>query len=496
MDNVTSHRSIPSLVNDVLDHPAHCIDNIFTAAWKGLNLGKIIEKSGFKKRSGVPVTEAIFLLMLWKWINVSSIAVFCRRSLNTFSTAKKDVMYDLLKREDADWRSLNSQTAKAVYSGCGLASSRLKVFVLDDTMKGRRGKKMEGVSCHFDHTEGRYLMGQQVLTLGLATEDHFLPLDSQLYISQSKPHGLIREFNDARSVAAKRYQEALTQSKPEMAKAMLARAKRQNIQADYLAADAWFGTKAMLQTTQSLALTAVLRMKKNQMKYRVVDGKGRSSELDAKALYARAVKGEWKKVKGLPYRAVTLDVELDIADEKTKSAVQWIKVRLLFVRGSEEDEKPSVGKKDWALFLTSNPGMSAAKALEVYALRWNIEVYFKEAKQHLGFLQEQTWTFASHTASIHLTAMRYLLLVYARHEDGALKVCEIRSRLKDQLASLDYAKNLWRLFRVLIHDALGESKGKTGAAADIVMDAIDSRVHEFFVRSLQLDAFTLAMEFE
>ena len=42
-----------------------------------------------------------------------------------------------------------------------------------------------------------------------------------------------------------------------------------------------------------------------------------------------------------------------------------------------------------------------SKVLEVYALRWGIEVYFKEAKQHLGFLVEQTKTFASHTASIH-----------------------------------------------------------------------------------------------
>jgi SRSO17 transposase len=495
VNNVTSHRSFPSLVGDVLGQPGHYVDNIFAIAWKGLNLSKLIEKAGFKKRTGVPVTEAIFLLMLWKWINVSSIAVFCRQSLSTFSGAKKDVMYDLLKREDADWRSLNSQTAKAVYQGCDIASSRLKVFVLDDTMKGRRGKKMEGVSCHFDHTEGRYIMGQQVLTLGLATGDHFMPLDSQIYISQSKPQGLIREFDDARSVTAKRYQEATTQSKPDMAKAMLARALRQNIQADYLAADAWFGTKATIQTAQSLSLVAVLRMKKNKTKYRLADEKGRTLDLDAQSLYQRAVKGEWKKVHNMPYRAATLDVDLDIASEEQKKS-QWIKVRLLFVRGAEEDEKPSVGKKDWALFLTTDPDMSLTRTLEVYALRWGIEVYFKEAKQHLGFLQEQTQTFASHTASIHLTAIRYLLLVYAQHENEALRVCDIRSRLQDQLTSLDYAKNLWGIFRTLIHDALGDINREIGGAAGTVMKAIDSRVHDFFVRSLQLDAFTLEMEFK
>jgi len=67
--------------------------------------------------------------------------------------------------------------------------------------------------------------------------------------------------------------------------------------------------------------------------------------------------------------------------------LKWIKVKLLFVRGTASDGKASAGKKDWALFLTTAPEMSMSKILEIYALRWSIEVYFKEAKQHLGFLK-------------------------------------------------------------------------------------------------------------
>ena len=44
--------------------------------------------------------EAVFLLLLWKWLNVSSIALFSRKALGIFTAAKKDVMNDLLKRED------------------------------------------------------------------------------------------------------------------------------------------------------------------------------------------------------------------------------------------------------------------------------------------------------------------------------------------------------------------------------------------------------------
>jgi IS4 transposase len=37
--------------------------------------------------------------------------------------------------------------------------------------------------------------------------------------------------------------------------------------------------------------------------------------------------------------------------------------------------------------LSTDVNLEAAKVLEIYALRWAVEVYFKEAKQHLGFFE-------------------------------------------------------------------------------------------------------------
>lgn len=494
MNNDTKTRLFPSLIDDVLKQPGHCVDNVFASVWKRLNFNDLIQRSGFKKRSGVPIIDSVFLLILWKWIDVSSIAVFARQSLKVFSAAKKDVMYELLKREDIDWRGLNTNVAKTIYTRQNVATSRIKAYVLDDSVRKRRGKKMEGVSCHFDHTEGRHVMGQQVLTLGLVTEALFMPIDSQLYVSESRVQGLIRAFQDGRSFVAKRFDEAVDQSKPEIAKGMLRRAKRHGIQADYLVADAWFGTKSMIETALSLDVVGLLRMKKNKLKYRAMDPHGRIEALDANGLYHQAVKGEWKKVCGMPYRAVTLDVSLDIATDKNKEP-NIINVRLLFVRGATAQSKPCVSKKDWALFLTTDPEMSMTEMLEIYALRWSIEVYFKEAKQHLGFLKEQTWTFASHTASIHLTAIRYLMLVYAKHENNEIRICDVRAQMKEQLTTLNFAQRLWQLFRALINGTIAGLKEKLGKMTVSVMEAIDARIDEFFVQALQLDSFTLKMEF-
>jgi hypothetical protein len=338
-------------------------------------------------------------------------------------------------------------------------------------------------------------MGQQVLTLGLATEEAFLPLDSQIYVSQVKARELIKPYKDGRSVAGKRYSEATTQRKPEMAANMMKRAIRSGIEAEYIVADAWFGTKPMIRTALELDVCAILRMKKNKMNYRAVVNGRTKQMLDAQELYSYAVKRQWRKVRGMPWKAVSLDVELDLA-EKGEKGPRWQPVRLLFVRGVKEPGEAQVSKKDWALFLTTDIQLSTSKMLETYALRWGIEVYFKEAKQHLGFLQEQTATFASHTASIHLCAIRYLMLVDNKLEDRDSRLGDIRSQIQGQLDSINFAGRLWQIFRAIISGTLTELRATLGCSVDTVMLAVDKRIHEFFVRSLQLDTFTMQLEYE
>jgi hypothetical protein len=160
----------------------------------------------------------------------------------------------------------------------------------------------------------------------------------------------------------KRHSEAITQSKPEMASNMMKRAIRSGMEADYLLADAWFGTKPMLRAALELNSCAILRMKKSKMKYRAVVGGRKPRLLNAQELYAHAVKREWKKVRGMPWKAVTVDVELDLA-EKEEKIPRWQAVRLLFARGIKEPGDADVSKKDWALFLTTDTKLSMSKML-------------------------------------------------------------------------------------------------------------------------------------
>lgn len=495
MKHPTPAPSLPSLTVEFLTATPTLADNVFADLWRTLGLSRLLTQLGFRKRTGVAAPDLVYLLLLWVWLGHESIGMFVRQSLRSFTDACRDALYDFVAREDLNWRAFHGAVAVKVYRAAGLKRSRRRAYVLDDSVKIRRGKRLEGVSHHFDHLSGRTVKGQQVLTLGLATEETFLPLDKDIYISSKGAHALKAEFCDGRSSEARRYAQARDESKPQLAAQMLRRAQRQGLEADYLLADAWFGTKPMIKTAVELDLTPILRMKKNQMKYRLTtwtEEVRHTQLLNAQELHRHCVRKHWQTIKHFPYQALALDVELNLISDG--AGEHWLPVRLVFVRGLHHDHDAPGGAHSWALFLTTETTLSPAALLELYALRWGIEVYFKEAKQHLGLLWEQTETFASHLASIHLTAVRFCLLVLGQCQGIGARVCEVRATVRDQLTHLDFAKQLWGFFRALIAEAVDELKETLGEAADAVMAAIDARVQHFFVQALQLDDFTLQLE--
>lgn len=489
MNSDTKNPLLPTLTSDLLTRSGIHTDNLFSTIWKRLHFDTLLSQAGFKKRTGTPVAEVVYLLLLWVWLKANSIAMFSRESLLSFSAARKDALYDFLNREDVNWRQLQLLTAKKVIHATD--NGKLRAFVVDDSVKIRTGRKMPGVSSHFDHLNGRCVMGQQVLTLGIATEAQFVPLDSELFISQSKVQSLKNEFKDGRSIVAKRYRDALENTKPQMVAQMVRRALRAGIDAQYFLSDSWFATKPILKFTEEESLIGVVRMKKNKMKYRLATN-GSYQMLNADELYKQHVKGQWQKGRGLPYQFKSIEVELNLAQTKDDDD-HFIKVKLLFSRGIDE-EKQQPGKHDWAVFLSTDSQMDDEKILEVYALRWGIEVYFKEAKQNLGLLKEQSTHYGAYIASIHLTAIRFCLLLFAKHEENAQTLSDVRNDLAKNLCSLDFACQLWILFRAIIAGTFDELKAVYGEILGDILRQIDCKVKQFFEQIMQMDSFTLRLE--
>ena len=127
-------------------------------------------------------------------------------------------------------------------------------------------------------------------------------------------------------------------------------------------------------------------------------------------------------------------------------------------------------------------------------MRCAIEVYFKEAKQHLGFLKEQSNHYAAYIASIHLTAIRFCLLVIAKQTQGAASIALMRQKLCSNSTDISFAGKLWQVFRAVITGALDELRAVLGHVATLAMETIDMHIQCLFTQVLQLDPKTLRLE--
>ena len=88
------------------------------------------------------------------------------------------------------------------------------------------------------------------------------------------------------------------------------------------------------------------------------------------------------------------------------------------------------------------------------------------------------------------------MLVHNKLEHQDADIGGVRSAIQEQLDSLSFAGRLWQIFRAIISGALKDLREVFVCSVDTVMQTIDERVNEFFIRSLQLDAFTIRLEYD
>lgn len=449
-------------------------------------VGLLVAALSRKRRAdGEPLSHVLCALLVWPLLQVKSLHCFCAE-LCQFLAGQVSVLYDFLGREDVNWRGVSSALAWRVQQANDLGPRSQRAFVVDDTSQARAGRKVEGTSCYFDHTEGRHRKGHQVLQLGLAAEKGFLPVEAQLVTGQKgaidKPKD--KPFRDQRSAAARDMRRAREQSKHQKFREMLQRARRAGFRACYLLADAWFGCKENIACCLEQELVGIFQMKRGLLAYQY-----RGRTYTAHQLYARVQRRMRPLNRRARFKTASLVVSLNLATEPGQPP-RWVEVRLVFsapVRTRSADT--------WVVFLCTDVTLSEAKILQVYALRWSIEVYFKEIKQHLGFLKEQSGRYQVAYASVHLAAMRYLLLFEAMLRAGQLNYGEIRDRESGRLQVLTYAALLWHLFRALIEGALDGLVRELGRkVVEKVLAAIDQTVEGFLNDALQISPEQIAVQ--
>ncbi len=216
---------------------------------------------------------------------------------------------------------------------------------------------------------------------------------------------------------------------------MLSRAVKRGFEFDYVLFDSWFFSKEILAhiesfRTKGIKLIAMVKMGKNL--YRdCLSGK----EMDATTLRKR-------------YR--------DKAKRNRKFNASYIKVpvwydnrrvNLFFV-------KLGSGSK-WKAFITNDLELGFNKLMETYHIRWSIEIFFKDAKQHLQLGKCQCNNFDSQIGATTLAMMQYIMLLLYKQMHFGQSIGSIFDLLSSQAQEENITRYLLEIFWKIVN-GIGE----------------------------------------
>jgi len=363
----------------------------------------------------------------------------------------KDAAYELLKGSTYNWRRLLLALGRRLFGAFNRLTSdeRDSVLIIDDSPYDRsRSKWVELLSSVWDHSSGRFMKGFRMLTICWSDGTSCLPMDFALLSSTDAKKRLCdsKKPVDKRCCAYQRRKEATEKTTAHL-ETMVKRILSTGISAKYLLMDSWFTMPATVITLAE-HLNVIGMVKKSPHIHYSFNGQC----LDLKAIYRRLAKRRGRaKI-------------LASANVMLKDAVA---AKLVFVRDKR--------KKDWLALMSTDTNLADEDIVRIYGKRWDIEVFFKMAKQHLKLAKEiQCRDFDALIAHTTIVFMRYMFLAYqCRMETDHRSFGDLFYACCEEVADISFMQALYRILTLAVDQLkqLGTFCEKTAAAFfDAIMD--------------------------
>jgi transposase len=229
---------------------------------------------------------------------------------------------------------------------------------------------------------------------------------------------------------------------------MVKRILKAGVKAQYVLMDSWFTMPANIIALRE-HLDVIGMVKKTPKILYTHDGRQRDLETIYQKLRKRS-----GRAKILASTTVTLK------DGKL--------AKIVFVRHRK--------KKDWLALLSTDIDLSNEDVVRIYGKRWDIEVLFKMAKQHLNLTKEiQCRDFDALIAHTTIVFMRYLFISYSvRMESDNRSFGDLFYTCCDEVSDISFVEALFRLMNLAAKQLreMGTFCEKTASAFfDAVMHA-------------------------
>jgi hypothetical protein len=438
-----NHISIASESQENI-HVQSKIDNFFDR----FRIGSLLHRCGIRKRHGHGVrslTQAIFTL---PFVGKN----FFRGIVNNKELPfGKDAAYELLKGTTYNWRRLLLCLGQRLHSFFNRLTDedRESVLIIDDSSYDRsRSKLVELLSRIYDHSTGRFLKGFRMLTVCWSDGVSCLPLDFLLLSSADDKKRLCdsQKVLDKRCCAHQRRKEAIVKSTSHL-EAMVKRILSTGIRAQYLLMDSWFTMPAIV-TALAEHIDVIGMVKKSTKIYYRYHGH---------SMHLMAIYGKLKKRRGRARILASTLVKLKDGRE----------AKLVFVRDKR--------KKDWLALLSTDTALPDADIVRIYGKRWDIEVFFKMAKQHLKLAKEiQCRDYDALIAHTSIVFMRYMFLAYqCRVETDHRTFGDLFYFCCDEVSDISFIEALYRILTLATDQLkkIDQYCEKTASAfIDVIMD--------------------------
>lgn len=202
-------------------------------------------------------------------------------------------------------------------------------------------------------------------------------------------------IEDQRSNAGRRRAQAQRQMN-DVTVELIDQAISEGIPADYVLFDSWFSSPKMFWKLKELGLNSVGMLKQTKKVYY----RYRHRLYDVKGLYARLAASKMTAKTEYLYSCV---VEAEYQGHA-------FPVRLVFVT-----KRGSKGK--YLVLASTQYKLRPQEIIQLYGRRWQIETYFKAAKQYLALDKSQIQSYDGQCGYIAVTALTYDLLAWQERQN-------------------------------------------------------------------------------
>ncbi|WP_353852600.1 transposase [Dehalobacter restrictus] len=426
-------------IENILQNHGYSINNIICEVMKTFKLKTLCRKVGFLKQDGYSSAEILSLMLMLPLMLLKSVHALYKSDFQKVTTMKKDSIYRLKNNEKMPWRALLLVMSKQFQRLVNPTNEvdEKSAFILDDTTHAKTGRRIEQMTKVFDHVAGKKgsKLGFKNLTLGFFDGKSLTPIDFTLQVEKPLKKARHRKERfkkqrDPKSAGAKRIKECHV-SKITNGLDMLKRAVKQGLKAKYVLVDSWFSSHDFIQTVRGLdkkSMHLVCGVRQDTRKYLYNENSLNASQLKS----VLKSEGNEKRCRKRNIRYFEVLVDYDGIGQ----------VKLYFCRFPYQ--------KKFRLFLSTDISLSLLSMLEIYSIRWTIEVFFKEAKQHLKLGTCQSRDFDAQIAHITTCYLLYTLLAYFRRVNAYESLEGLFAEIKNELIEKNVAERLWELFDDLL----------------------------------------------